>query len=352
MNPGDFYSIVTQLFHRLRRDFNLGMREYFVALEAVEGGWGNTREELQETLQLLWCKSPSDRAQLEMIWEELAIAETTPESQDSQSDRELVSPSSTSEMRSPDPPQTIQPILPQPQTAPELAPLAFQPPAFRPVEYTEESNFETYWPVSRRSMAYLWRYLRRFVPQGIPDVLDVATTVEKASKQGYFLAPVYRQSRQNLAQLLLLVDRNGSMVPFHYLARDLVETAQYESTLDRDRVTAVYFHNVPAEKVYRDIFLTRPVAFAEVLGQCDRSTSVLIISDAGAARGYRRLSRIRATTRVLRQIRRYTEAVAWLNPMPSDRWEGTSAQVLMHLVQMFALDEEGLSQAIDFVRGF
>jgi uncharacterized protein with von Willebrand factor type A (vWA) domain len=73
------------------------------------------------------------------------------------------------------------------------------------------------------------------------------------------------------------------MTPFHRFTRELAETAQYESNLGL--VEAYYFHNIIAERVYQDVYLTTPIPFQQVLETCDRYTSVLIVSDAGAARG-------------------------------------------------------------------
>jgi uncharacterized protein with von Willebrand factor type A (vWA) domain len=80
-------------------------------------------------------------------------------------------------------------------------------------------------------------------------------------------------------------------------------------------------------------------------------TSLLIISDAGAARGFRHTSRLRATSDFLFQLRLRTQFIAWLNPFPEDRWTGTSAEVISHLVPMFQMDEDGLSNAVDVIRG-
>ena len=78
---------------------------------------------------------------------------------------------------------------------------------------------------------------------------------------------------------------------------------------------------------------------------------VRVVSDGGAARGYRRLERIRATTGFLLKLRRATNLIAWLNPMPRDRWEGSSADIMANIIPMFQMDDDGLSNAIDVVRG-
>ncbi|MEA5537036.1 hypothetical protein [Crocosphaera sp. XPORK-15E] len=348
-NPDE---ITRQIFRQVRQELNLGMGEYLAALEAIKGGYGTQNEsDLQEVLQLLWCHSVEEQAQFQLEWKEIVvIKEASINPPIIESDN--FSPTTTN--KKPDISAPLSQVLPKiytPQPIKHLAGIPVQSPPFKPVQDQSATPFHTYYPVTRRTMAYNWRYLRRLIPDGPEAVFDVDATIKLTADQGFFLKPVFIREKRNNAHLLLLIDQNGSMTPFHHFTRDLVETAKYESTLSPERVDVAYFHNIPAEYVYQDVYLTQPMPLVEVMEKCDSNTSIIIISDAGAARGYRRLPRIRETTRVLRQLKRYTNEVAWLNPMPPERWEGSSAQVLQYLIPMFPLDDEGLSQAIDVVRG-
>ena len=251
------------------------------------------------------------------------------------------------ETSSPSPQETLTEIKPEP----EVASLPIQAAPFTPVENEDNAALHEYYPISRRSMVYNWRYLRRLVPDGILDVLDINATIERATHQGFYLSPVYRRRESNHARLLLLLDQNGSMTPFHRFSRDLVETAVCESSLQPEKVNVFYFHNVPGNSVYQDLYLTEPIAVQKVLASCDRHTSIIIVSDAGAARGYRELRRIRTTTSFLFKLKRYSSWIAWLNPMPEERWLGSSAEIIANLIPMYEMDNNGLSNAIDIVRG-
>ncbi len=140
-------------------------------------------------------------------------------------------------------------------------------------------------------------------------------------------------------------------MPFHRFTRDLVETALAPGVFPEDQVHVGYFHNFPTEYVYRDAHLTSPRPLADLLAECDRETSVLIVSDAGAARGFRRIERIRKTTEFLVKLKQYSSLISWLNPMPRDRWLGSSAAVMGYLVPMEQMDPNSLGNAIDVVRG-
>ena len=352
MSAFDPQEIVHKLFPQIRREFSLGMGEYFAALKIFQGEWVIKDEsDLKEILQILWCNSLEDQAKFQIKWQEIVLVkETTLESSISPTPEDETIASSPSKNAPLDTSETSSPIDSS-QSVKPIAALPVQPPPFRVSPTDISTPFHTHYPITRRTMAYNWRYLRRLVPEGPAEVLNIPATVKQTAQQGFFLSPVKDRKKRNHAYLLLLVDQNGSMTPFHHFVRDLVETARYESNLDPERVDVVYFHNIPAENVYQDVYLTQPVPLADVLEKCNNNSSILIVSDAGAARGYRRLPRIQDTTRAIHQIKRSTQAIVWLNPMPSDRWIGSSAQVLQYIIPMFPLNNEGFAQAIDVVRG-
>ncbi|NEQ81327.1 MAG: VWA containing CoxE family protein [Moorea sp. SIO2I5] len=347
---------VTRAFISLRQNrFQLGVGELFAARQAVKGGFGEDETALAETLKLLWCHSRSEQSQFDSIWdsirESLGVISPSKRTENSVSEKPKSKPDqeqlkvSQKLLQSP-PQEVVTESKPKPDwsSLPVRAPSTF-------VENEDTSSLQTYYPISRRSMVYNWRYLRRPIADGSMDQLDEAATVKQATRQGFYLAPVYRRREQNHAHLLLVLDQNGSMTPFHRFTSDLVETAQYDSTLQPEKVNVFYFHNVPAASVYKDLYLTEPIPLQTLFTICDQETSVLIVSDAGAARGYRKLERIRATTSFLFKLKQHTTLLAWLNPMPEDRWLGSSAEIIANLVPMYQMDNDGLSNAIDIVRG-
>lgn len=355
MSSFDPEDLVLRAFLRLRsRGFQLGVSEYMAALKAVEGGFGADPDALADTLKLLWCHSLGEQSHFEPIWQSIQTQINT------QKQRKPPFPGAkaASVPVAPARSQTVQEPIPVPRKAsqlqkrpePEMASLPVQAPYIVTGE-EEQSTPQAYYPISRRSMVYNWRYLRRPVADGPRDVIDVAATIQQVTCQGFYISPVYVRRERNHARLLLLLDQNGSMTPFHHFLRDLVETAQQESSLDPENVEAFYFQNVPAVNVYKDPYLTKAIALKTVLSRCDRETSVLIVSDAGAARGYRTQERVRGTARFLYLLKRYTSLVAWLNPMSAQRWVGSSAEIIAHSVPMFPMDKEGLSNAIDTIRG-
>lgn len=342
--------LIIKLFSQLRHrySFDLGINELLAALRMMDDYAPDQKpDDARDLLTLLWCKTEEQKYDLEQVWGTLVVTEEqepepTPEPQPTRPPK----PRPDKDYQRPEMPDAdSEPLPPQPKPSPEWSALPVRAP-FVPAAIDRHYELETYFPVSRRTMAYAWRYLRRLVPDGPYDVLDVPATVADFTRQGFFVRPVLRRKERNHARLLLLIDQGGSMVPMHRFSRDLVETALYESDLLEDNVMVFYFHNVPVDYVYTDPHLTLPVPLENVLYDCDAHTNILIVSDAGAARGYRKLKRIRTTTEFLFKMKQYSHLIAWLNPIPPERWAGSSAQIIGNLVGMFAMDEDGLASVL------
>jgi uncharacterized protein len=345
--------IILRLFRRLRdQGSKLGMNEYLAALAAIDGGFGaSDLASLRQMLTMLWCHSSEEQRQFAKVFTEIPQQSPSIEqldSNDSQTERPEINLPDTLD---PLPPaQHVAETLPEKSAESEFSPLPWQS-SLQPIDGEELPELYTYHPLSRRSMAYGWRFLSRRVATGVSDVLNVTATVEKAARQGFFLAPVYQRRLVNQAKVLILVDRGGSMTPLHRFTRDFVETALLPGVFPEDSVLVGYFHNFPTDYLYDDERLTMPRETVDLLAECDAETSVLIVSDAGAARGFRRMERIRKTTDFLVKLKRQSNLICWLNPLPIERWQGSSAEVIAYLVQMEQMNADGLGNAIDVVRG-
>ncbi|NMG07711.1 hypothetical protein [Brasilonema sp. UFV-L1] len=207
-----------------------------------------------------------------------------------------------------------------------------------------------YFPVTERQMKQIWRYLRRPVREGQPTELDMEATVNQIGRQGILLAPVLVPRRVNQADLLLLIDQDGSMVPFHTLSRRLAETALRGGRLGKAGI--YYFHNCPIEYLYHDPnHLQAELVSHVVTNVCSERTAVLILSDAGAARGGNSEERYKLTQEFLDKLKQQVRYIAWLNPMPKKRWNQTTAGRIARVVPMFEVSRPGLQDAIAVLCG-
>jgi len=207
-----------------------------------------------------------------------------------------------------------------------------------------------YLPVTRRQMKQSWRHLRRMMREGVATELDMAATVRQVAHDGILLHPVMIPPRINKTELVLLLDQDGSMVPFHSLSLQLAETAQRGGRLRRSSI--YYFHNCPVDYLYHDAWHQQAQPTSDVLAQFHRDrTVVLIFSDSGAARSGMNAERVMLTVEFLRQLKRRVHHVTWLNPMPKSRWANTTAGYISQYVPMFEGTRQGLDQAIGVLQG-
>ena len=208
-----------------------------------------------------------------------------------------------------------------------------------------------YLPITQRQMKQKWRNLRLLARRGKATELDLRATIEQISQQGFLLNPIFVPRRCNQIQLLLLLDWDGSMVPFHRLGQRLSETAASEGKLKS--VKKYYFHNCPTEYLYEDPYHQQFKDMANFLKDIDSlGTVALIFSDGGALRGGFNKKRIRATKRFLVQLQQKVHSIVWLNPLPLERWQGTTAGAIARIVPMREVSPQGFQQAMNLLRGY
>ncbi len=346
---------LSDLFYRLREaGLSLGVDDYRALLDALGAGFGlPDRVALARLCTALWVKSSEDRAAFDYHFaralESKPLGDAVPPTA-----RETPTPPAPTA----DGPSLVLPVAPPPEPAAGAGRgESLQALAALPAAATEEEtrlgrylHAAEHDPITRRQMKQGWRRLRRTMRQGPPTELDAEATARRAAADGFLLEPVLRPPRVNRAELVLLLDRGGSMVPFHDLARTLARTAVRDGRLGSADV--YYFHNCPAEHLYRDAALADARPLAEMLAGVPRAhASVLIFSDAGAARGGFSGPRAAHTRTFLARMRGHFRRLAWLNPMPAARWRGTTAGAVARVVPMFPLDRAGWQAAVGALRG-
>ncbi|MEJ6485302.1 hypothetical protein N0Y54_29015 [Nostoc punctiforme UO1] len=332
---------------RQRHGLPLGVEEYLVVVRSLKAGIGvNSRQELEQLCCMLWAKSEEEnrlirRLFMEMCWSKSKREDksTKPDTSNSPTDDQSLLDNQSSNLETPatipEPVQTVQAVRSS------RGDREMKPPHY--ILLTE------YFPVTKRQMKQSWRYLRRPVRQGVPTELDVEATVAKIGREGILLQPVMMPPHANRTDLVLIIDQEGSMVPFHDLSRQLLETAQRGGRL---RTTNVfYFHDYPDEYLYRHPAMLEAKSVSEVLEEIGERGVVLIISDAGAAWGNFDQERVDNTKVWIEKLQQSVRYFAWLNPMPSECWRRTTAEKIARFVPMFEMSPQGMNAVISVLRG-
>lgn len=306
---------------RQRHGLPLGVDEYLAVLRSLQAGFGvGSRQELEQLCCMVWAKSEEESRLILRLFEQMwrySPAESGNEGK--RSPDSTLSPSPSSTLAESDELEIHPSLTPEPVQAVQAVRSSRRD---RELKRPRYSLLTEYFPVTRRQMKQSWRYLRRPVREGVPIELDVEATVAKMGREGILLAPVLMPQRSNRTDLVLLIDQEGSMVPFHALSRQLVETAQRGGRLRQTRV--FYFHDYPDEYLYRHPALLNAQPISEVLEEIGERAAVLIVSDAGAARGNFDQERVDRTQAFIERLKQSVRYYAWLNPMPNECWRHTT----------------------------
>lgn len=200
-----------------------------------------------------------------------------------------------------------------------------------------------------RTLAVLWRRYRRGTRGGPRTELDIDATVEERCRRGLLLRPACRPRRSNAARLLILADTSPSMDPWRPFLASLAESLPFGHLA---RAEMGYFSNLPRRQLYARPELRDPQPLGDALRHFN-GAGLLIVSDAGSARGYLNRRRANQTADLLDELLTHCPAIVWLNPMPRARWAGTTAEHIAAnaRVPMLPLDATHLLRAIDILRG-
>jgi hypothetical protein len=141
---------------------------------------------------------------------------------------------------------------------------------------------------------------------------------------------------------MILIDKGGSMAAFDAMI------TQFTAILKKHfaQTELFYFYNVPQDYLFQNITHTEGIAKQQFFKKCkSEHANLIIISDAGAARGHFSEERIQATNEFLEKLPKQGKSTIWLNPMPQQRWKYNSAQAIASNTNMFELELNAIQQA-------
>jgi uncharacterized protein len=331
----------------------LGTGDYLTLREVLATGFGlESKVALEQLCCFIWAKSPQQISliqkefgrvmqQVSEVDETLLVAKEEPKA------------NQETDQFNPEFQRAASDISPPEQPTPALTKISSLsiPTSFFLSKIEKRYSFSEYLPLSQREMKLGWRFLRRRVYDGPREELDIRETIEQSCKQGVYLAPVLKPRPRSDAYVTLLLDYGGSMAPFHRLLNNLIATAQDSGVFNSKNLEVYYFRNYPVDVLYTDHARIQAIAIHQVLANLSKRQGILIASDAGAARGNYDLDRVDRIADLIFDLKQKTSYLAWLNPLPPERWPGTPASLIARMTPMFPMDYTGFYQAIKVLRG-
>jgi uncharacterized protein len=188
----------------------------------------------------------------------------------------------------------------------------------------QETRFTIKTPIDVALLQRSAANLPRSLPNWHWPELDVEATVEKIGREGIFGAEVLRPLTQKKVNLLLLVDDSNAMRPFAPVVEPFV---QMMMQLGKRQSLIYRFNQYPGDYLYQ---WQRPLwglPLAEVAKTWSKQrTMVVIISDAGAISPIYQEEYVSGVGSFLDRLLPAVRDVLWVNPLPPERWPGTSAE--------------------------
>ena len=201
------------------------------------------------------------------------------------------------------------------------------------------------------------RRLRKYTRQGMPDQLDIDSTIASTARNAGFLDLKMIPERRNGVKLLLFFDVGGSMDPYIRRCEELFSAARAEFK----HMEYFYFHNCLYESVWKDNNRrwNEKIDTLELLRTYSSDYCVVFVGDAamspyeintvgGSVEHWNEEPGAVWMQRVMDSF----EKVIWLNPEPFSSWEYTASITwLQRLVgnKMFPLTLEGLENGMRYL---
>ena len=212
-----------------------------------------------------------------------------------------------------------------------------------------------------RSFQMAFRKLRQYSSRvdGQERVLDVDKTVDETCDNGGLLSLAYEKPRKNTVKVLLLIDSEGSMLPYSRLCNRLFQAVSRSNHFKDLKI--YYFHNAIYDQLYTTPHckMRDSVETTWVFNRLDSDYKVIFVGDAAMAPSelYRPggnaiigLFNRETGMEWFQKFKKRFKRQIWLNPIEKSSWEYTYGSRTIHdigeVFPMFELTLDGLEKGI------
>ena len=209
-----------------------------------------------------------------------------------------------------------------------------------------------------RQIGVALKRLRRLNKDEGPEQLDLDESIDATARNGGEIELVFSPPKRNRIKLMMLMDVGGSMDSYTLLCERLFSAAHAANHFKQ--FEHFYFHNCVYEKLYTDITCWEGPPTTEVLKTLDHTWSVIFVGDAWMSpyeltNAYGAIDYFHQNEkpglRWLQEIRERVPNSVWLNPARSSHWNAPSIMMIQQVFPMFELTIDGITEAIDVLRG-
>jgi uncharacterized protein with von Willebrand factor type A (vWA) domain len=208
-------------------------------------------------------------------------------------------------------------------------------------------------PLTELQMGEALKRLRRMIPHGPRDVVNVEKTITETMKSGGEISIVFDRRLADRLTVVLMIDNGGwSMDPYIEIVRTLFNYARSQF---KD-LRIYYFHNTLYGRVWSDPQRHLKPEAVEEFARRDPETRLIIVGDAAMApyelmgtNGalYVGQQERRSSEERLKFLARTFRHAVWLNPQAESVWDYTwTIGAIGKIFPMFELTLDGLEKAV------
>ncbi|MBN1471242.1 MAG: hypothetical protein JW925_05645 [Syntrophaceae bacterium] len=208
-------------------------------------------------------------------------------------------------------------------------------------------------PLTQVQMGEAMKRLRRMVPTGPKDMVNVDKTIYETMRNAGEIEIIFDRRLTDRLKVVLLIDNGGwSMEPYIEVVQTLFH---YASSQFKD-LKIYFFHNTIYSRVWADPQRYYKPQDVDDFIRWDPETRIIIVGDANMAPyelshpngaiyidakpGGASIERLQFIAKTFRHC-------AWLNPMPVDEWYySRTVGVIRQVFPMFELTLDGLEKAV------
>jgi len=208
-------------------------------------------------------------------------------------------------------------------------------------------------PLTELQMGEALKRLRRMIPHGPREVVNVARTITETVRNGGDISIAFDRRLSDRLKVILMIDNGGwSMDPYIGIVQTLFNYARCQF---KD-LKIYYFHNTVYDRVWLDPQRHQRPEAIEEFARRDPETRLIIVGDAAmapyelmGANGslYVGQRDTRSSEERLKFLARTFRHAAWLNPQSNCGWHYTwTIEAIGKIIPMFELSLDGLEKAV------
>lgn len=212
-------------------------------------------------------------------------------------------------------------------------------------------------PLPSRKALQLWRKINTYSHRVEGREINVKASVQKVVKEGLLYEPVRQYEKKGKIDFYLFIEHDGPMIAFQSWWQQLEKSLLASNK--NSQLHAYYFNNYPLPirgEQHKDFHLflnrghTQSHRFSEIQQELNKESIVLFFSDAGALDGSVNNNRIQETWAFIQRLQKFTRHLLWINPIPKNRWQNSSAAILSMLVPMVTYTFSGIEAGIKILK--